>query len=309
MKYTNEFNLTIVIFSLIVIFGVLNPIFLTLSNLFNLIDQIAIIGIIAIGLTLVIITGGIDLSVGSIVAFSGIVLAKCLANDVLFPISIIVCLFTGIGIGLINGFIITYGKVPAFIATLGLMSIARGASLYITDGRAISNLSNNLFFLISSSFLGISFSIYVFIILTVFFGLFLKYTFWGKYIYAIGGNEKAAWLSGINTRRYKIFVYATSGLMCAIASLILVGKLNSAQPQAGNMYELNAIATVVIGGSSLTGGKGNITGTFMGVLILGLLQNGFSILNVSSYYQQILIGIIVILAILIDNKPFKNIKT
>jgi ribose/xylose/arabinose/galactoside ABC-type transport system permease subunit len=141
--------------------------------------------------------------------------------------------------------------------------------------------------------------------LSLVFWLFLKYTYWGKYIYAIGGNEKAAWLSGIKVRKYKLLVYSISGLAAAVSCVMLVGKLNSAQPQAGNMYELNAIAAVVIGGASLSGGKGQIWSTFLGVLILGILQNGFSILNIPSYYQQILIGLIIIFAVIIDSKSFK----
>jgi ribose transport system permease protein len=286
------------------LFGILNPVFISLSNLLNVIDQISIIGIIALGMTVVILTGGIDLSVGPLVAFSGLVLAISLLAGFGLPLSILFCLATGLGLGVINGFFISYCNVPAFIATLGLMSIARGASLYITDGRAVSNLPLNLTNLVSFDLFGISFSTILFLVLTLVFWFWMKFTYWGKYLYAIGGNEKAAWLSGIQTKKYKMLVYALCGLACAFGSLILVGKLNSAQPQAGNMYELNAIAAVVIGGASLSGGKGSISGTFLGVLILGVLQNGFSILNISPYYQQVLLGIIIIFAVL-DKKQIK----
>lgn len=305
MSIIKKYSLAIVLGFLIMLFGSLNPVFISVPNLLNLIDQISIIGIIALGMTLVILIGGIDLSVGSLVAFTGLILAISLMGGMGLPISILFCLLTGLGLGLINGLIVSYCKVPAFIATLGLMSIARGASLYLTDGRAVSNLPLSLTNLLSFDLFGISFSTILFLLLTVLFWFFMKYTYWGKYIYAIGGNERAAWLSGIRTKRYKALVYAISGLVCAFGSLILVGKLNSAQPQAGNMYELNAIATVVIGGASLSGGKGSILGTFLGVLILGVLQNGFSILNISPYYQQILLGIIVIFAVFLDNKQIK----
>jgi ribose transport system permease protein len=256
-------------------------------------------------MTLVILTGGIDLSVGSLVAFTGIIFAASQVYGFSLPISIIFCLVTGICLGGMNGFFISYGNLPPFIVTLGLMSLARGASLYVTDGRAVSGLPGGFSNLINLNLFGFSLPAFLFLFLTILFGLFLKFTYWGKFIYAIGGNEKAAWLSGISTGRYKLLVYVVSGFTCALGSLILVGKLNSAQPQAGNTYELNAIAAVVIGGTSLSGGKGNIIGTFLGVLVLGVLQNGFSILNISPYYQQILLGIIIIFAVYIDKKSFE----
>lgn len=305
MKGISKYGLLGIVVVLILLFGMFNPVFISISNLLNIIDQIAIIGIIAVGMTVVIITGGIDLSVGSIVAFAGIVLAKSLLAGFSLPTSILFCLITGAGLGLVNGFFIAYGKVPAFIATLGIMSAARGAALYLTDGRAVSGIPEGLSSFVTSQDLGFSTPSIIFILLSIAIWLFLKYTYWGKYIYAIGGNEKAAWLSGIKVRKYKLLVYSLSGLAAAVACIMLVGKLNSAQPQAGNMYELNAIAAVVIGGASLSGGKGNIWSTFLGVLILGILQNGFSILNIPSYYQQILVGLIIIFAVIIDSKSFK----
>lgn len=305
MKGISKYGLAAVVVILVVLFGMFNPVFISVSNLINVIDQIAIIGIIALGMTIVIIIGGIDLSVGSIVAFAGIVLAKCLVAGLSLPLSIFLCLLTGIGLGFINGFFIAYGKVPAFIATLGLMSVARGSALYLTDGRSVSGIPEGLSSFVTNQILGFSAPTIIFTLLSIVFWLVLKYTYWGKYIYAIGGNEKAAWLSGIKVRKYKLLVYSLSGLASAIACIMLVGKLNSAQPQAGNMYELNAIAAVVIGGASLSGGKGEIWSTFLGVLILGILQNGFSILNIPSYYQLILVGLVIIFAVIIDSKSFK----
>ena len=297
-----KYTLFIILIILITLFGILNPIFFSFENLFNIVDQVSIIGIISLGITLIIIVGGIDLSVGSIVAFTGVCLALLLSNNYNFLSSILICLFVGSFLGFINGLFISRFKVPAFITTLGMMSIVRGATLQITQGRSISNLPSGLSELINSSILNISFPVLLFFILYLSLWFVLNRTYWGKYLYATGSNEKAAWLSGINTTNYKTIVYIVSGVLCAISSIILVGKLNSAQPTAGNMYELNAIAAVVIGGASLSGGKGTITGTLLGVLILGVLQNGFSILNISPYYQQILLGIIVIFAVLSDNK-------
>lgn len=290
---------------LIVLFGVLNPVFVSSQNLLNILDQVSIIGIIALGMTLVILTGGIDLSVGSIVAFTGFILAKSLVSGFGLPVSILLCLVTGLGLGSINGLFVSYGKLPSFIVTLGLMSAARGATLYLAEGRSISGLPDGLNGLASSSLLRIPLPALMFVLFSILLAVFTKFTYWGKFIYAVGGNERAAWLSGIRIQRYKMFVYVITGFLCAVSSLVLVGKLNSAQSQAGNMYELNAIAAVVIGGTSLSGGKGSISGTVFGVLVLGVLQNGFSILNVSTYYQLLLLGVIIIAAVYLDKKSFE----
>jgi ribose/xylose/arabinose/galactoside ABC-type transport system permease subunit len=304
MKFLRDYGLVALLASLVVLFGLLNPVFVSSQNLLNILDQVSIIGIIALGMTLVILIGGIDLSVGSIVAFAGIILAKALVSGFGLPASICLCLATGVGLGSINGFFVAYGKLPAFIVTLGLMSAARGATLYLAEGRSISGLPNGLNQIANFSVLGTTLPSLAFILLTIILTLFTKFTYWGKYIYAVGGNERAAWLSGVQIQRYKMFAYVMTGLLCSVSAVVLVGKLSSAQSQAGNMYELNAIAAVVIGGSSLSGGKGSVYGTFIGVLVLGLLQNGFSILNVSSYYQQILLGAIIIVAVYLDKKSF-----
>lgn len=305
MKFVKDYGLIALLGFLIVLFGVLNPVFVSSQNLLNVLDQVSIIGIIALGMTLVILTGGIDLSVGSIVAFTGFILAKSLVSGFGLPVSILLCLVTGVGLGSINGFFVSYGKLPSFIVTLGLMSAARGATLYLADGRSISGLPDGLNGLASSSLLRIPVPALMFVLFSILLAVFTKFTYWGKFIYAVGGNERAAWLSGIRIQRYKMFVYVITGFLCAVSSLVLVGKLNSAQSQAGNMYELNAIAAVVIGGTSLSGGKGSISGTVFGVLVLGVLQNGFSILNVSTYYQLILLGVIIIAAVYLDKKSFE----
>jgi ribose transport system permease protein len=284
---------------------VFNPVFISSQNLLNILDQVSIIGIIALGMTLVILTGGIDLSVGSIVAFTGIILAKSLVSGFGVPASIFFCLVTGVGLGSVNGLFVSYSKLPPFIVTLGLMSAARGATLYLAEGRSISGLPNELNGLANFSILRVSLPALVFVLLTLVLECFTRFTYWGKFIYAVGGNERAAWLSGIQIQRYKMFVYVITGFLCAVSTVVLVGKLNSAQSQAGNMYELNAIAAVVMGGTSLSGGKGSIYGTFVGVLVLGVLQNGFSILNISTYYQQILLGVIIIVAVYLDKKSFQ----
>jgi ribose/xylose/arabinose/galactoside ABC-type transport system permease subunit len=305
MKVVRDYGLVALLGFMIILFGLLNPVFVSSQNLLNILDQISIIGIIALGMTLVILTGGIDLSVGSIVAFTGIILAKALVSGFSVPASILLCLATGVGLGTVNGFFVSYGKLPSFIVTLGLMSAVRGATLYLAEGRSISSLPIGLNQIANFSVLGITLPALAFIVLTIVFAFFTRFTYWGKYIYALGGNERAAWLSGVRIQRYKMFVYVITGLLCSVSAVVLVGKLSSAQSQAGNMYELTAIAAVVMGGTSLSGGKGSIYGTFFGVLVLGVLQNGFSILNVSIYYQQILLGVIIIIAVYLDKKSFQ----
>jgi ribose/xylose/arabinose/galactoside ABC-type transport system permease subunit len=308
MQVYGRYGLLIVVTLLVVLFGVLSPVFLSGTNLLNILDQVTITGVISFGMTLVILIGGIDLSVGSIVAFTGIILAQSLLGGLPLFVSVLLCFVAGAGLGAINGFFIAYSRVPAFITTLGLMSIARGAALYLTDGRALSGLPDGLSVMVNHLTLGVPVSVCLLLFLYLLFWLFLKYTYWGKFLYAIGGSERAAWLSGIKVRPYKLLVYSISGLVSAVSAILLVGKLNSAQPQAGNLYELNTIAAVVIGGASLAGGKGEIRNTFLGVLILGILQNGLSLLNVSSYYQQILVGMIVIFAVLADSKSLNKRK-
>jgi len=302
METIKKYNLIIMLTILMVVFGIINPAFLKISNLLNILSQNSIIGIVSLGMTLVIIIGGIDLSVGSIVAFTGLLFSLLVSQGVPLSISIVLSIITGSGFGLINGFLVTKGKIPAFIATLGMMSAARGGALLISDSMSISIANSSFNSIINYSILGIAVPSIVFIVLTIVLLMFLSKTYWGKYLYAIGGNEKAAVFNGINVPRFTLLAYIIGGLMCGVASILLVGSLNSAQPQAGQLYELTAIAAVVIGGASLSGGKGSIIGTFIGVLILGVIQNGLSILNVPSYYQYILIGTIIIISVLVDKK-------
>ncbi len=302
MEIIKKYNLIIMLTILMVVFGIINPAFLKTSNLLNILSQNSIIGIVSLGMTLVIIIGGIDLSVGSVVAFTGLLFALLVSQGVPISISIALSIITGSGFGLINGFLVTKGKIPAFIATLGMMSAARGGALLISDSMSISIANSSFNSIINYSIMGIAVPSIVFIVLTIVLLMFLSNTYWGKYLYAIGGNKKAAAFNGINVPRFTLLAYIIGGLMCGVASILLVGSLNSAQPQAGQLYELTAIAAVVIGGASLSGGKGSIIGTFIGVLILGVIQNGLSILNVPSYYQYILIGTIIIISVLVDKK-------
>jgi len=291
------------LFGLIVIvifFWILTPHFLTVSNLLNVAQQTSINAIIAVGLTFVIISAGIDLSVGSILAFSGVVIASILNAG--YPISLAISagLFVGLACGSINGALIAIGKLPPFIATLGMMSVARGAALMYTNGRPISGFSSEFRFLANGEILSIPTSIVIMVVVYIVAHFILTKTKLGRYTYAIGGNEEAARLSGVSVTFHKIMIYGICGLLSGLAAVILTARLNSAQPIAGMMYELDAIAAAVIGGTSLVGGEGRVSGTLIGALIMGVLRNGLNLLGVSSFLQQTIIGSVIIIAVLID---------
>jgi len=276
------------------------PYFLTVSNLLNVLQQTAINAIIASGMTFVIITAGIDLSVGSIVAFSGVVLASALQAGFSLPVSIVAGLGVGSACGLANGLLVTLGRLPPFISTLGMMSVARGAALVYTEGRPISGFDPSFRSIASGEFLFVPAPALIMIAVYLASHFLLSRTKFGRYTYAIGGNQEAARLSGVNITLYKTMVYAFSGLMSGLAAVILTARLNSAQPIAGIMYELDAIAAAVIGGTSLMGGEGTLGGTLIGALIMGVLRNGLNLLGVSAFIQQIIIGSVIIVAVLAD---------
>lgn len=281
--------------------SILTPYFLTPSNLLNVLQQTAINAIIAVGMTFVIISAGIDLSVGSILAFSGVVLASALEAGVPFPLAILMGLAAGSACGAVNGVLITLGRLPPFIATLGMMSVARGAALVYTEGRPISGFPDPFRVLATGEILWVPLPVIIMVVVYLAAHFLLTRTKFGRYTYAMGGNLEAAKLSGVNVTLNKTLVYAFSGLTSGMAAVILTARLNSAQPIAGIMYELDAIAATVIGGTSLMGGQGTLTGTLIGALIMGVLRNGLNLLGVSSYLQQIIIGSVIILAVLIDS--------
>lgn len=289
---------------LVIIISVLNSAFLEPSNLFNLLRQVSINGLIAFGMTFVILTGGIDLSVGSTLALSSALIAILMVSGVDSMIALLVgCIFGAI-LGAINGLLITLGKMAPFIATLATMTVFRGLTLVITDGNPITNLNGSYAFQLFGRgyFLGIPVPAVTMFITFIILYIILHKTIFGRQTYAMGGNEKADFISGIKVNKLKIMIYSLAGLMSAMAGAILTSRLNSAQPTAGMSYELDAIAAVVLGGTSLTGGKGRILGTLIGVLIIGVLNNGLNLLGVSSFYQQVVKGVVIIIAVLIDRK-------
>ncbi len=287
--------------ALSVLLALLTPHFLTVSNLLNVLEQTSINAVIAVGMTFVILTGGIDLSVGSIVALSGIALATALESGAPFPLAILAGLGVGALAGLVNGLLITRGRLPPFIATLGMMSVARGLALMATDGRPVSGFDQGFRELATGRALFVPAPALVAAAVYLLAGFVLARTRFGRYVYAIGGNEEAARLSGVAVRFHKTMVYAIAGLASALAAVILTARLNSAQPIAGIMYELDAIAATVIGGTSLLGGSGSVAGTLVGALIMGVLRNGLNLLGVSSFLQQVVIGLVIIGAVLLDS--------
>lgn len=289
---------------LIIVVSILNPSFLDLSNLLNLLRQISINGLIAFGMTFIILTGGIDLSVGSILALSSAFIALMITSGVDPIIALIIGVLIGFVLGAVNGLLVTKGNMAPFIATLATMTIFRGLTLVITDGNPITNLGDSYLFQLFGKgyFIGIPVPAVTMIIVFVILLIILQKTTFGRHTYAIGGNEVAAKISGIKVNKIKILIYGISGLMSALAGGILTSRLNSAQPTAGTSYELDAIAAVVLGGTSLTGGKGRIVGTLICVLIIGVLNNGLNLLGVSSFYQQVVKGVVILIAVLIDRK-------
>lgn len=289
---------------LVIIISALNSAFLDPSNLFNLLRQVSINGLIAFGMTFVILTGGIDLSVGSTLALSSAMVAILMVSGVDSIIALLLGCIFGAVLGAVNGLLITLGKMAPFIATLATMTVFRGLTLVITDGNPITNLNGSYAFQLLGRgyFLGIPVPAVTMFVTFIILYILLHKTVFGRQTYAMGGNEKAAFISGIKVNKLKIMIYSLAGLMSAMAGAILTSRLNSAQPTAGMSYELDAIAAVVLGGTSLTGGKGRILGTLIGVLIIGVLNNGLNLLGVSSFYQQVVKGVVIIIAVLIDRK-------
>ncbi len=298
--YARQFGTLAGLVGLCLVLWILTPHFLTVSNLLNVAQQTSINAIIAVGLTFVIISGGIDLSVGSLVAFSGVVMASLLQRGVPVTLAIAAGLATGLGWGLMNGLLITLGRLPPFIATLGMMSVARGGALLFTEGRPISGFAEGFRWLATGEVLFVPVPVVIMGVIYVIAHFVLRRTPFGRYVFAVGGNEETALLSGVQVRWHKTMVYGACGLLSALAAVVLTARLNSAQPIAGINYELDAIAATVIGGTSLLGGQGSVVGTLIGALIMGVLRNGLNLLSVSSFIQQIVIGAVIILAVLVD---------
>ena len=280
--------------------------FLSSDNFLNIARQVSINAIIAVGMTCVILSGGIDLSVGSVMALSGTLMAGMMVAGVSPSAAIALGLGVGLAFGLFNGFFVAYAGMPPIIVTLATMGIARGLGLIYTGGYPIDGLPEAFAFFGRGNVLGIQTPVVIMLLVFALAYLLLDHTPIGRYIYAIGGNEEAARLSGVRVSRYKLLTYALSGLMCSIAGLVLSSRLMSGQPNSGIGFEMDAIAAVVMGGTSITGGRGSIVGTLIGALMLGVLNNGLNMMGVSPYVQNIIKGLIILFAIYISRERRKR---
>ncbi|MBT2646486.1 ribose ABC transporter permease [Bacillus sp. ISL-34] len=289
---------------LFIVITVLNPSFMEPNNILNLLRQTSINALIAFGMTFIILTGGIDLSVGSILALSSALMAGMMVSGLDPILAILVGILLGAIMGVINGILVSKGKMAPFIVTLATMTIFRGLTLVYTDGKPITGIGDSVMFqmLGRGYFLGVPVPAVVMVIAFLILWFLLHKTSFGRKTYAIGGNERASRISGIKVDRVKVAIYGLAGTMAAIAGAILTSRLNSAQPTAGQSYEMDAIAAVVLGGTSLSGGKGRLFGTLVGVLIIGTLNNGMNLLGVSSFYQQVVKGAVILIAVLLDRK-------
>lgn len=309
MKYMSELTTVIALIILMAVITIINSNFLTANNLLNLLLQVTSNALIAFGMTFVILTGGIDLSVGSILALSSALTAGLLGSGMPVTLAILISLILGCILGMMNGLLISYGKLAPFIVTLATMTIFRGATLVYTNGNPITKGLSDTFlfqFLGQGYIVGIPFPVIIMFIVFIVLYVLLHKTAFGKSVYAIGGNEKAAYISGVKLNKVKIIIYSISGIMASISGLIITSRLSSAQPTAGASYEMDAIAAVVLGGTSLSRGKGRILGTLIGALIIGVLNNGLNIIGVSAFWQQVVKGVVILIAVLIDR--FKVVK-
>ncbi|MDR0671600.1 MAG: ABC transporter permease [Oscillospiraceae bacterium] len=291
---------------LIVVFTIINNRFIASQNILNIVFQTTPIIIIAMGQTYVLITGGIDLTIGSNIAFAAMVSCLLMGGGLPFFAAIPIGMLIGVTVGAINGALITYGKLPPFIATMGTMSAVRGAAQIITNGMPVAS-GNALFQAIGQkrSFLSIPNSIYPMIVLVIIFGFILAKTRSGRYIYAYGSNYEATRLSGVNTNATILKAYVVSGFLSVCAGLLIAAKLDSAAPTAGDGYELDAVAASVIGGASTMGGEGTIFGTFLGALVIGVLRNGLNLASINTNYQKIVIGAVILAAVFVDKRRKK----
>jgi ribose/xylose/arabinose/galactoside ABC-type transport system permease subunit len=298
-ELAQRFGLLVSFVLLCAVLTILSDRFLTVSNIVNVLRQSTINGIIAIGMTYVILTAGIDLSVGAVLALCTVVTADLLQREMAVPLAVSGGLGLGVVLGLINGLIITKANVPPFVTTLGMMTVARGLALTYTQGRPITGLPDAFRFMGTGSLGPVPMPIVIAAFAFLVGYVLLNRTEVGKYILALGNNPVAARYAGVAVDRYTAFVYGVSGMLAALAGMILVARLNSAQPTAGVAYEFDAIAAVVVGGTSFAGGEGSLGGTLLGVLVIAVLNNGLNLLDVSSFYQPVVTGIVIALALLL----------
>jgi ribose transport system permease protein len=299
-----EYGIAIAFVVEVLIFSQLSEYFFTTDNILNITLQISIIAIIAVGMTFVILTAGIDLSVGAIVAFTGVITTSVLKIQAPLPVAFTLALAAGLVVGALSGAVagifITRFNITPFIVTLALMTIWRGAGYMYTDGRPVWGLPDEFSFLGSGRLLSIPVPTLLMVLVYVVAYVVLVHTRFGRHVYAVGGNKEAARLAGISTNSVIMRVYVICGTLSALSGILLASRVNSGQPNAGLSYELDVIAAVVIGGTSLFGGRGTIVGTFIGAMLIGVLRNGLNLMNVGSYVQSVVLGVVILLAVLLD---------
>lgn len=300
-RNAQQYIVVLFLMMILLFMAVFKPIFFSSSNIANILRQISINMVLAMGLLMALLTGGIDLSVGALVALEGVICALAMKAGIPIPISILLALVTGLFCGTVSGLAIVGFNIPPFIATLSMMQVARGVAYIVTNANPITSFDDS-FLAISTGRIGsiMYYPTFITLVIVLVTAFLLKYMKWGRYVYSVGGNIEAARVSGINTKSVIVKVYAYSGLMSAIAAILLIARVNAAQPQFGNAYELDAIASCVIGGISLSGGIGNVRGAVLGAILIGLISNCMNLLSVSSYWQIVAKGLIIVLAVILD---------
>ncbi len=302
-KIINKYSTILILLFMVILMTLLRPErFFAAANLKNILRQMSVIGVLSMGVSLCIITGGTDLSGGSNIALSACVVGLLVqkTGNIPIPIAILIAIIVGAFIGLLNGLVVSYCNVAPFIATLGMDQVARGLALLITNGQPVANFRPKFEFLGVGSLLGIPIPVIIFLILAVFVYLLLHRSRFGSHIYAIGGSEMAALVSGINTKKSKTLVYVTAGILAAIAGVMLAARTCAALSSYGEGYNMDAITCAVIGGVSFSGGKGSVGGIIVGILILGILTNGMTMMMVDPNWQNIAKGVVILIAVIID---------
>ncbi len=314
--FMSKYGIVVIFVGLCIILSIMSPVFLSMRNITNVIRQVSIIGIVSMGVTFAIITTGIDLSSGSMIALISVVVATLSQNamnpdqpvSIVMPIAIAVAisLLLGIILGAVNGTLTAFGKIPPFIATLGMMTVARGAAALYTRGRPVGDLKETFTFIGTGSIFGIPLPIWIYLAMGILAHILLSKTKFGRHVFAIGGNEQAARICGINVEKTLVKVYAFAGFLTAVSAILLTARTSAGNPTYGLSYELDAIASTVIGGTSLSGGVGSIPFCVIGALIIGVLNNGMDLMGVNAYWQQIAKGVIIVAAVLIDARKQKR---
>lgn len=295
------YGILIFLIALFIVLSFASPYFLTVDNLTKVLRQVSVIGIVTVGMTMVILTGGIDLSVGSILSLSSVILAKLMVSGFNIPVSIFFTLLAGVGMGLFNGFLINKAQISPLISTLGTMTIFKGITYIVTGGGTIYGFPEGFSFIGQGYILGLPVPVIILALVYLLGFIVLNRTRFGTYIYGIGGNERASLLSGVRVKRVKYMVYAFSGFLAALASVVMLSRINSALPNSGLGLEFDVVTAVVLGGISVNGGEGKLQGVIIGLLIIGILSNGMILLGIDEYFQTVVKGLVLLLAVAMDN--------